>query len=225
MWANISLLNDARDAKRYAPARKPVIGQRTGLALILSLPIVMGMLFFAINAISGSGLRTFGVSTLHELYGTSIGAAGAVISAYLFVSPIGVLVGGYFADRIKRHDIVAVICIVIIALCVAAVATFDPPLLVIGLLLMIAGFANGFLAPPRDLIIRALAPPSEMGKVFGFVSAGFAVSGIIAPVLYGWILDHSDPRNVFWVASGVALLTVVTVLFTGREGRRIEKPA
>jgi MFS transporter, FSR family, fosmidomycin resistance protein len=118
-----------------------------------------------------------------------------------------------------------VICIVIIALCVAAIASFDPPLVMIGLLLAVAGVANGFLAPPRDMIIRALAPPSEIGKVFGFVSSGFAFAGIIAPVLYGWILDHSDARNVFWIASGVALLTVVTVLFTGREGRRIEKPA
>jgi MFS transporter, FSR family, fosmidomycin resistance protein len=80
-------------------------------------------------------------------------------------------------------------------------------------------------APPRDMIIRALAPPSDMGKVFGFVSSGFAFAGIVAPVLYGWILDHSDARNVFWVASAAALLTILTVLFTGRAGRRIEKPA
>jgi MFS family permease len=114
-----------------------------------------------------------------------------------------------------------VACIALIALCVASIAAFDPPIVMVGVLLAIAGFANGFVAPARDLLIRALAPPSEIGKVFGFVSSGFAVAGIIAPVLYGWLLDHSTARNVLWVSAAVALLTVCTVLFTGREGRRI----
>jgi FSR family fosmidomycin resistance protein-like MFS transporter len=56
--------------------------------------------------------------------------------------------------------------------------------------------------------------------VFGFVSSGYALSGIIAPVMYGWILDNSSARNVFWVSGAIALLTIVTVLVTGREGRR-----
>ena len=59
-----------------------------------------------------------------------------------------------------------------------------------------------------------------MGKVFGFVSSGFAFAGIVAPVLYGWLLDHSDPKNVFWVSGFVALLTIATVLGTGSAGRR-----
>ena len=140
---------------------------------------------------------------------------------YLFVSPIGVLAGGYVADRILRHDIVAAACILIMAGCIFSIAAFDPPMLVIGVLLGIAGFFNGFLAPPRDMIVRSLAPPGEMGKVFGFVSSGFAVAGIIAPVMYGWLLDHSDPRNVFWASGVVALLTILTVLATGRAGRRV----
>lgn len=222
IWMNSEIL---ADASRARPAQRAEIQagggkRRVGLALILSVPVVMGMLFFATMSIAGSGIRTFGISAMHELYRTSLGAAGAAISAYLFVSPIGVLVGGYAADKIIRHDLVAASCILVIAACVFAVAAFDPPLLVIGVLFAIAGFANGFLAPPRDMIIRALAPASEMGKVFGFVSSGFAVSGIVAPILYSWLLDYSDARNVFWVSGVVGLLTIVTVLVTGRAGRR-----
>ena len=220
MWANIDLLNDVH--RGTGAAKKEPGKGRAGLALILSLPIIMGMLFFASMSVAGGGIRTFGVSALHELYGVSLGTAGAVISAYLFVSPIGVLAGGMAADRIKRHDLVAAFCILVIGSCVASIAAFDPPLVVIGVLLAIAGFANGFLAPPRDMIIRSLAPPSEIGKVFGFVSSGFAVAGIIGPVMYGWILDHASARDVFWVSAVAALLTIATVLATGRQGRRIE---
>jgi FSR family fosmidomycin resistance protein-like MFS transporter len=55
--------------------------------------------------------------------------------------------------------------------------------------------------------------------VFGFVSSGFSVAGIIGPVLYGWILDHSAAKNVFWVSGFVALLTIATVLGTGKVSR------
>ena len=219
MWMNAELLADTSRAAGTAPSGGEKQGRR-GLALILSLPVLMGMLFFASMATSAGGVRTFGISALHEMYGASLGAAGLVVSIYLFVSPIGVLAGGYVADKMSRHDIVAAACILVMAGCIFLIAVFDPPMFVIGILLGIAGFFNRFLAPPRDMIVRSLAPPGEVGKVFGFVSSGFAVAGIIAPILYGWLLDHTDPRNVFWVSGIVALLTIMTVLATGRSGRR-----
>jgi FSR family fosmidomycin resistance protein-like MFS transporter len=218
LWANAGILDDSN-----APSPKAQAGNAPGTsnwALLLSLPILMGLLFFAVMSIANGGIRTFGVSALHEAYQYSLASAGIVISVYLFASPVGVLAGGVTADRIQRHDIVAAICILIIACCVFAIAIFDPPLIVIGVLLAIAGFGNGFLAPARDMIVRSLAPPGSMGKVFGFVSSGFAFAGIVAPVLYGWLLDHSDPKNVFWVSGFVALITIVTVLGTGSAGRR-----
>ena len=219
MWANAELLDDS-PPQTGSPEKAASGKAGGGMALLLSLPILMGLLFYAVMSIANGGIRTFGVSALHELYQFSLGSAGFVISVYLFAAPVGVLAGGMFADRIKRHDIVAALCILVIASCVFAIAIFDPPLVVIGVLLAIAGFGNGFLAPARDMIIRSLAPPGSMGKVFGFVSSGFAFAGIVAPVLYGWLLDHSDPKNVFWVSGFVALITIATVLGTGSAGRR-----
>ncbi|MFM9969172.1 MAG: MFS transporter [Burkholderiales bacterium] len=221
LWANGELLDDPAAAKPKVTVAdagaKPAL---SGAALLFSLPILMGFLFFAVMSISNGGIRTFGVSALHELYQFPLGSAGFVISVYLFAAPLGVLAGGLVADRIQRQDVVAALCILLIASCVFAIAIFDPPLVVIGILLAIAGLANGFLAPARDMIVRSLAPPGSMGKVFGFVSSGFALAGIVGPVLYGWILDHSDPRNVFWVSGFVALATIVTVLGTGSVSRR-----
>ena len=190
------------------------------MALLFSVPVLMGLLFFAGISITGRGFSNFGVSTLHELYQTPLGTAGILISAYLFASPVGVLSGGYFADRVTRHDLIAAGCFVVIAASIFLVAAFDPPLVLIGVLFAVAGFCNGFVAPPRDMMIRAITPPGETGKVFGFVSTGYNIGGTVAPILYGWLLDHADPRSLFWVMGVVALLTVGTVLITGREGRR-----
>ena len=221
MWANSDILDDPHpDKAKPAKAESGDKSAPGGMALLFSLPILMGLLFYAFMSISNGGIRMFGVSTLHELYQFSLGSAGFVISIYLFAAPVGVLTGGLVADKVKRQDLVAALCIMVIGACVFAIAVFDPPLIVIGFLLAIAGFGYGFLAPARDMIIRSLAPPGSMGKVFGFVSSGFAVAGIIAPVLYGWLLDHSDPKNVFWVSGFVAMLTIVTVLGTGHVGRR-----
>ncbi|MSQ52523.1 MAG: MFS transporter [Betaproteobacteria bacterium] len=221
MWANAGILDEAAPTNskhaKAAPGTKPAL---SGWALLFSLPIIMGLLFFMVMSIAGGGIRTFGVSALHEMYQTSLSEAGFVVSIYLGVAPIGVLAGGWVVDRIKRQDIVAAVCILIIALSVFAIAIFDPPLWGTGVLLAIAGFGNGFLAPSRDMIVRALAPPGSIGSVFGFVSSGFALAGIVAPLLYGWLLDHSDPKNVFLVSGFVALITIVTVLGTSSVGRR-----
>ena len=107
-----------------------------------------------------------------------------------------------------------------IAVLVSMVAAFDLSLLVIGVVFAFAGLLNGIVAPSRDMLIRSMTPPGQMGKVFGFVSTGFNVGGIVAPLMFGYILDNGAPALVFWVAAGLALLTVPTVLITGSKGRR-----
>ncbi len=222
MWMNSGILHGASRSQHAAGMEHQTgrVPQRTGLALLLSTPVVMGMLFYVGIAMTGGGIKTFSVSALHELYQTPLGAATVVLSAYLFSAPLGVLAGGLAVNRIARHDFAAAACFVCVAGCIFTVAAFDPPLLVIGLLFSVAGFCTGFVAPQRDMMIRAVTPPGQMGKVFAFVSTGFNVGGIIAPILYGWLLDHSSPRNIFWASGMLALLTVATVLVTGGEQRR-----
>ena len=66
MWANADLLEDSV-AKNPGPAKADAGKPKSGLALLFSLPILMGLLFFAVMSISNGGIRTFGVSALHEL--------------------------------------------------------------------------------------------------------------------------------------------------------------
>jgi predicted MFS family arabinose efflux permease len=60
--------------------------------------------------------------------------------------------------------------------------------------------------------------------VFGFVSTGYNIGGIVAPPLFGLILDHALPSHVFWAVGVMSLLTVLTVLITGQSTRRRTAP-
>ena len=69
------------------------------------------------------------------------------------------------------------------------------------------------------MLVRKAAPPGAAGRVFGIVSTGFNIGGIIAPVVYGWILDHRPAPWVFYISSAFMAATVLLVLFTDRRAR------
>ena len=201
-------------------ARSNTATTQSGLRLLFSLPILLGALFFLGIAIAGYGIGSFGIATLTVIHEITVSDAATILSAYLFASPVGVLVGGWIADRIGNHHIFAGFCFMGISVLFFAVAGISMNLTAIALLFVVAGFLSGIVSPSRDMLIRSLAPPTEMGKVFGFVSTGFNVAGIIAPPLFGYILDNYNANTVFWVVGIVSLLTVMTVVTTG-EKRKI----
>ncbi len=215
---NSEVIRDTR-ADDPAPAQPDSAATRRGLKLLFSFPILCGVMFFVGISMFGHGINTFSVSTLTEIYAAPLTEVGFVLTAYLFAAPAGVLIGGWVADRVTRHDAVAAGCFVIMATCLFSVAAFSMSLVSIALLFAVAGLFGGMVAPSRDMMIRSVTPPGEMGKVFGFVSTGFNIGGMVAPLMFGYILDHAEPRFVFWTAGAVAVATVFTVLYTGHQGR------
>jgi MFS family permease len=65
--------------------------------------------------------------------------------------------------------------------------------------------------PSRDMIVREVTPPGSFGKVFAFVATGYHVAGILAPLVFGAVLDHGAPRLTFFVIAGFTLLGIAAV--------------
>jgi MFS transporter, FSR family, fosmidomycin resistance protein len=63
-----------------------------------------------------------------------------------------------------------------------------------------------------------VTPPGSFGKVFGFVTTGFSIGGIISPLLFGWLLDGGHPQAIFMLVAAAALVSILTV-FTGKPRR------
>ena len=189
------------------------------IQVLFSGPVLLGLVFFAVLAFAEIGISDFGVSSIHLVYSVPLTAATLALSAYLFAAPVGVLMGGWLADAFPRHDIVAAVCMTLFAVCLAASALLEPTWAVLIALLAVAGLVSGLVAPSRDLIIRSVTPPGDMGKVFGFVSAGFNLGGLLAPPFFGYLLDHSDPRIVFAFAAVFGVVAALVALATGRGVR------
>jgi MFS transporter, FSR family, fosmidomycin resistance protein len=71
---------------------------------------------------------------------------------------------------------------------------------------------NGLMQPSRDMIVRAVTPDGQFGKVFGFVTTGFNIGGIIAPLMFGYVMDIGHPRWVFFLVCGLSLLAILTLI-------------
>jgi MFS family permease len=67
------------------------------------------------------------------------------------------------------------------------------------------------------MMVRAVTPPGSFGKVFGFVTTGFNIGGIISPLIFGAIMDHGSPSLVFLSVAAVCLIAVATVASGGRR--------
>jgi MFS transporter, FSR family, fosmidomycin resistance protein len=184
-----------------------------GWKLLLSPPILRNMMFFVMLSIVSTGLASFTIVGLGALYDTPLPVANYALTAFLMTNALGVLAGGVVATHTDRHDLVAWAGLVTsgLALLAVAIVPLSTELLVTAMAL--GGFLNGVIMPARDMIVRAVTPAGSYGKVFGFVSVGFGIGGIIAPLLYGWLMDQGEPRLIFL---SFALVTFLTVPLIGR---------
>lgn len=213
--ANLHLLPDTTRRQDETHTDKASGG---AMRVLLSPPIMLGLVFFAALSIADFGLGDFGISALHLIYEIPLTSATFALSVYLFAGPAGVLLGGWLADRSTHHDVVVALCMVTYTVCVGAIGMLDPVWPVLLVLLAVGGFAAGMVAPSRDLIIRSVTKPGDIGKVFGFVGMGLTLGGVISRPLFGFTLDHMDPRMLFILSAVAGLVSCMVALLTTRVG-------
>jgi MFS family permease len=179
-------------------------------ALLLS-PAIIGLTgFFTLLALSSGGIQSFSVVALLASQDMTLASANIALTAYLSCAAIGVLAGGYLADRTAYHGYVAAIGFGLTTAIVAGIAVLALPATLIVGAFAASGFLSGMIMPSRDMLVRKAAPAGMAGRAFGIVSTGFNIGGIIGPMLFGWIMDHASPAWVFGVS---ALFMAVTAGF------------
>jgi MFS transporter, FSR family, fosmidomycin resistance protein len=197
------------------PASAPADGWR----LLMSAPILLNFLFFVLLSMVGGGLNNFLVVGLGALHGTPPAIGNTALTGLLAMSAVGVLVGGMLAGRTAHHNVVACFGLLVTGGISALIGLADPGALALVLIISLSGFASGLAMPSRDMIVRSVTPAGSFGKVFGFVTTGFHVGGMVAPIIFGQLLDHGYPQGLFLYIAGCALLAIATVAF-GMSGRR-----
>ncbi len=181
---------------------------------LITRTIIMLTAFFMLLGLSTSGIGNFGVVALMSGYDISFSAANVALTALLGFSAVGVLAGGFLADRTHRHGQLAAACFALNAGIVLVIAIVNLPPALLTVAMASGGFLGGVIAPSRDMLVRNAAPPGAAGRAFGIVSTGFNFSGIISPLLFGWIMDHGLPSLVFGVSAMFMAFTVALALLT-----------
>jgi len=204
-------MHENPDAKITVAPRDADANVAVGWRLLLSPPILLNLVFFVLLAMLSGGTNNYSVVALGALYGTSVTTANAALSGNLLLSAIGVLIGGVLVVRTTRHGLVATAGLAGIALFIALVAQIDLGSLALVAAMSAAGFCSGVIMPSRDMIVREVTPPGSFGKVFGFVTTGFNIGGIISPLIFGAIMDHGSPKLVFLLVAAFSLIAIVTV--------------
>lgn len=184
---------------------------KSGLGLLFSKTMITFFLFFMALSMTSSGMSAFFVSSIVALHEMPLQIASTALTAYLFCSALGILLGGEIADRTKRHDLVAAASFVVFAIVSLIIAWFNMPAFVLFMLMVFSGVGNGIIRPARDMMLRAAAPKGSTGKVFGFVSAGIAAGSAVAPIPFGYMLDIGKPEWVFYLMAIFMVVALVTV--------------
>ncbi len=208
------------DAKAATSGTQTAQKKKDGWALLLSKPILLNLLFFVLLALSNGGVQTYSVVALGALHGTPVTVANLALSSFLLMSALGVLLGGWIADRTRYHERVAAICFMVTSTTVALICWVDLGTALLVLVMGTGGLLNGVIQPSRDMIVRSATPPGSFGKVFGFVSTGFNIGGVITPVLYGAMMDAGRPDWIFISVIAVILLSLFTVISRKRPAQQ-----
>ena len=208
----------------HAPAQRAIQpSERTpqpSLRQLYSPAILSLTVFFALLNLSSGMIINFSVVALAAQYATPLPLANVALSAFLAATAVGVLAGGFIADLTRRHAEVAASCFAVTALVTLTIGSVPLGAVLLVSAMLAAGFLSGMIAPSRDMMVRAAAPPGAAGRAFGTVTTGFNIGGAVGPMLGGWIMDDGAPRWIFYSAALFMTLTVVLALHTDWRSRR-----
>jgi predicted MFS family arabinose efflux permease len=187
-----------------------------------------------------AGLAFWGVPYFKEVHHLSASAAGGYVIVFGLGAAIGVVSGGYVADRLLRRGIVnARIYVVVVSSLIATIA-FIPAFATSSLALTLPLFLIGgvFLTlpvAPADALLTDVVVAPLRGRAAGLRSVVRSVAGI-APLVIGALKGMTDLQTALVIVTPVYAVGGLIVLIAARtypsdlafviaESRRLRVPS
>ncbi len=195
----------------------------SGRELLLSRPMLLFFAFFLLSAMAGAGIQAWLVTVLGKLWGTPVLAASSALTGYMIGATAGTLVGGWLADRMRAGLFGMVVALTLAAMTLLLLPGLLPlPEVALLAATFLGGLALGTSRTPRDVMLKDASPPGEIGKVFGFVSAGLPLGNALMPVPMGLLIDIGHPELV--LPAVAAILGLSLLCAGGAQGGRARAP-
>jgi len=144
-------------------------------------------------------------------FGVPVSAVEHSLAAYFLGIAIGQAVIGPLSDRYGRRWPL-LLGMLLYAAGAAACALAPGPLTLDAARLMqaLGGCAGTVLA---RACVRDIFPAGEAARIFAQMLLILSVSPLFAPLFGGWLLLVADWRMGFWIQGGLALVTVIVLVF------------
>lgn len=201
---------DSTTRKKNTPTNEAPVAV-TSRSLLTSPALLNNTLVWALLGLGGIGVQSYAALTWYELHGISLDFANLALSAFLLMMALGVLFGGVLAGRTERHNLVAGLSLAGTGVMLAVSGLFSMPAMILLAVAAIGGFCNGIALPSRDMIVRSSVPSGAYGRAFAIVSTGLSIGGIVAPLIFGVMLDHGYLASAC-VGMGLAFILTVGLM-------------
>jgi len=213
----LPLLPEIPGEQRGLTVRRSSPQERTSSkSLVTPAVIALTLMFTTLNMSTGM-LQTFMMVALEQLIAMPLALGNSALTVFLTMLVVGIIIGGFIADRLKHQSTMAAAGLTGAALLICVVGAVN--LGVTGTMLVVgaAGLLAGIIVPSRDMLVRNASPPDAVGRVFGIVTTGFNFGGMVAPIVGGLLLDHHAPAWIFYGSAAFMLLTVVIAVTVDRS--------
>jgi MFS family permease len=183
----------------------------------LRLPAVwMSFAFFFTMAIAFGAIQTFGPESAGLLHGVEPRWVALCLTVYMLASAAGIVLGGFVASDPARAEPTIAAGYGLAAGVALLLALVPMPAWAVPVAFAAMGAGSGVANPSRDLLVRRASPPGATGRVYGTVYSGLDAGMAIAPLGFGWLMDHGMTAAV-WI--GVAVFQAILILTAVNVGR------
>lgn len=204
-----------------------------GLTHYLRQPIILvtAFAFFCYNYILFFFLSWF-PAYLVQAHGLDIKAMSITTMIPWIVGFVGLALGGWISDKIFNitgklllsRKIVLVFSLMAAAICVALAGTVKEVNSAV-IMMSVSIFFLYITGAIYWAIIQDVVHKSRVGSISGFIHLVGSLSGIIGPVVTGFIVHHTGKFDSAFVLAGVvAAVGALLVLFVIKEPKATTKP-
>ena len=198
---------------------------KANLRLLMQRPVLVLFGFFLVTTMATGGIQSFAIFTLMELHSVAQTTASTALTVFLIAGAFGVLVGGWVADTMPHHNLIASVAFLVTA--AALVLIGEVNLNVAFLLTVFAGIGilQGLVMPARDMMVREAMPPGTAGTIFAFMSTGRLIGSAITPIILGLLIANDMTDKVFLLLAAFSVLGLATLYMPRTQLPRSGKTA
>ena len=217
LWWNRSVLSLDVKAVQKATGHDAAAGGEFAFLRIPAVWMCFGFFFFYAMALSV--VQTFAPAAAGHLHAVPVALIAVCLTIYMVASATGMAVGGFLASDPSRCERIVGAAFGAAAILALVLALADLPPILVPAMFGAMGFATGIAGPSRDLLVKRSTPANASGRVYGVVYAGLDIGQALAPLVFGWLMDHGRYASVI-VGLAVVQAVLIASAFNVRRVRR-----